>query len=381
MTGKNENVNYKPMFLLSAMFMGIIGSGFMSKEDLPVQNVPSIMQQKESMKLSVEAPVHMAAGDVTSVNKIVSTVMKDKLPAMVTPVLKSKEGLTSIYQLGDYEVTLENFDLKKSSEQEIFVSVRKVDSGVTAKESNLVLTTVNEDQASADLGTEVVTTYKLKVNVTDEVKPVVVVSQDEATITEGDEFDAESYFESATDNVDGELTHETDSDVDSETPGVYTVTYRAKDKAGNEGSASVTITVEEKEEPVVEEATYETAISGGATGSTSGMNLSGSSIADAALAQIGVGQDCTALVSNALAAQGIYYQGYPAGYMSLGTVVSAAEAQPGDILYYANGGTGYAHVAIYLGNGQAVHGGWHGSTTVVDSAYVGSGPVFIHVGQ
>lgn len=375
MTGKNENVNYKPMFLLSAMFMGIIGSGFMSKEDLPVQNVPSIMQQKESMKLSVEAPVHMAAGDVTSVNKIVSTVMGDKLPAMVTPVLKSNEGLTSVYQLQDYEVTLENFDLKKSSEQEIFVSVRKVDSGVAAKESNLVLTTVSEDNAPTELGNEVVSTYKMVVNVTDEVKPVIKIVQDEDTITEGDSFDAESYFESAIDNVDGELTHETDSDVDSETPGVYTVTYRATDKAGNESSASVTITVEEKEEPVVEAVAY----SGASAGSA--ISVSGSSVASAALAQVGVTQDCTALVSNALAAAGISFHGYPAAYMSLGTVVSAAEAQPGDILYYANGGTGYAHVAIYLGNGQAVHGGWHGSTTVVDSAYVGSGPVFIHIAQ
>lgn len=32
-------------------------------------------------------------------------------------------------------------------------------------------------------------------------------------------------------------------------------------------------------------------------------------IASAALAQLGVGQDCTALASNALAAQGIYFHG------------------------------------------------------------------------
>ena len=38
-----------------------------------------------------------------------------------------------------------------------------------------------------------------------------------------------------------------------------------------------------------------------------------------------------------------------------------------------------AHIAVYIGNGQAVHGGWHGSGTVISSAYCGSGPVFIHV--
>jgi len=107
----------------------------------------------------------------------------------------------------------------------------------------------------------------------------------------------------------------------------------------------------------------------------------GATIASAALAQVGVSQDCTALASNALAAAGINYHGWPAGYLSLGRTISAAEAQPGDLLYYADGGAGLAHIAVYIGNGQAVHGGWNGFTTTVFSAYVGSGPVFIAMGH
>ncbi len=90
----------------------------------------------------------------------------------------------------------------------------------------------------------------------------------------------------------------------------------------------------------------------------------GATIAAAAYAQIGVGQDCTALATNALAAAGINYHGWPAGYLSLGRTVSAAEAQPGDLAYYQNGGAGMAHIAVYVGNGMAVHGGWNGGTTV-----------------
>lgn len=101
------------------------------------------------------------------------------------------------------------------------------------------------------------------------------------------------------------------------------------------------------------------------------------SIASAALGQLGVYQDCTALVSNSLAAKGIYFHGWPADYMSLGSVTS--DPQPGDLIYYANGGTGAAHIAVYVGGGQAVHGGWLGNQTVKSSAYVGSGPVFIRV--
>ena len=105
----------------------------------------------------------------------------------------------------------------------------------------------------------------------------------------------------------------------------------------------------------------------------------GAAIYQAALSQVGTTQDCTMLVTNALKSVGINYHDWPAGYMSLGTTVSASEAQPGDLIYYADGGTGVAHIAVYAGNGQAVHGGWLGNQTVVNSADVGSGAVYIRV--
>ncbi|WAH99002.1 NlpC/P60 family protein [Arthrobacter sp. MMS18-M83] len=106
----------------------------------------------------------------------------------------------------------------------------------------------------------------------------------------------------------------------------------------------------------------------------------GAAIAAAAYAQLGVAQDCTALASNSLAAVGINFHGWPADYLSLGRTVSAAEAQPGDLVYYQNGGMGKAHIAVYVGNGMAVHGGWNGGTTALYSVNIGSGPVFIRVG-
>lgn len=123
-------------------------------------------------------------------------------------------------------------------------------------------------------------------------------------------------------------------------------------------------------------ATAQTAVQTAPKVASSGL---GAAIAAAAYAQLGVNQDCTMLVTNALAAVGIYYHGWPAGYMSLGHIVSAAAAQPGDLVYYQNGGMGIAHIAVYVGNGMAVHGGWEGGQTVLYSVNVGSGPVFIHV--
>ena len=121
----------------------------------------------------------------------------------------------------------------------------------------------------------------------------------------------------------------------------------------------------------------------GAAATTQGLSVAsgnGAAIAAAAYAQIGVSQDCTRLASNALAAAGINFHGWPAGYLSLGRTVGAGEARPGDLAYYRNGGTGLAHIAVYVGNGMAIHGGWNGGTTSLQSVNVGSGPVFIRVG-
>ena len=87
------------------------------------------------------------------------------------------------------------------------------------------------------------------------------------------------------------------------------------------------------------------------------------------------------LVSNALRAVGINFHGWPKDYLQLGHTVSASEAQPGDLIYYASNGMGQSHVAVYLGKGKAVHGGWNGGTTVSFSAHLptASSPVFIRV--
>ena len=65
------------------------------------------------------------------------------------------------------------------------------------------------------------------------------------------------------------------------------------------------------------------------------------------------------LVTNSLAAAGISFHDWPEGYLSLGTTTS--NPVPGDIIVYSG------HVAVYIGNGQAVHGGWLGSQTVVST--------------
>ena len=102
-------------------------------------------------------------------------------------------------------------------------------------------------------------------------------------------------------------------------------------------------------------------------------SVNSSAIAAAALNQVGASQDCTMLVTNALAAVGINFHGSPEQYLSLGRITSSPVA--GDIIVYSG------HVAIYLGNGQAVHGGWLGNQTVVGPVSCGNALIaYVHVG-
>ena len=158
------------------------------------------------------------------------------------------------------------------------------------------------------------------------------------------------------------------SEVKKETPAVSPKAEVKKETPAVAPKAEV-----KKETPVA------TAAPAAAATTQAASSNKGAAIYQAALAQLGRYQDCTMLVTNALKAVGINFHDWPAGYMRLGTVVPASQAQPGDLVYYANGGLGAAHIAVYAGNGQAVHGGWLGNQTALNSANVGSGAVYIRV--
>lgn len=91
----------------------------------------------------------------------------------------------------------------------------------------------------------------------------------------------------------------------------------------------------------------------------------GAALLAAAYGQVGVTQDCTAMVENALRSIGIQSGDLaPGQFFQFGTVVGSPA--PGDILISAG------HVGIYAGNGQMVSGGFNGNQTVVHPvSYVG----------
>jgi cell wall-associated NlpC family hydrolase len=101
------------------------------------------------------------------------------------------------------------------------------------------------------------------------------------------------------------------------------------------------------------------------------------SMVSAAYAQVGITQDCTAMVEKALGASGIRVGDLaPMQFMNHGKVVSTP--QPGDMVVQSG------HVGIFVGNGKVLSGGMNGvNETVVHplSWLTATGPVtFVRAG-
>ena len=135
--------------------------------------------------------------------------------------------------------------------------------------------------------------------------------------------------------------------------------------------AVVETTADEGEEAVAEEAAPAIPAGSGAPG-----------IANAALAQLGQFMDCTDLAQNSLAAVGLV-QAREAGGPDLGVQSFASfgavypynplSVAPGDLLVWP----GAPHVAVAVGGGQAVHGGWGGTVVLAGHQNHGAYPEYI----
>ncbi|MDO5750498.1 MAG: NlpC/P60 family protein [Rothia sp. (in: high G+C Gram-positive bacteria)] len=105
---------------------------------------------------------------------------------------------------------------------------------------------------------------------------------------------------------------------------------------------------------------------------------------------------CNQLVSQALYAAGISFDGFPVQFKSLGTIIDRKDAQPGDLIiwdrngFYWPAGSAYSgpqqHIALYIGNGRAIHGGFmeNGGVTVKEysadlSTPGASSPIYLRV--
>lgn len=81
------------------------------------------------------------------------------------------------------------------------------------------------------------------------------------------------------------------------------------------------------------------------------------------------GTDCSGFTMSVYAHFGYSLNRSSRDQIYNGTNIGIYEVQPGDLLFYNNGGSTIGHVAIYIGNGQIVHASTPRTGIIVSNAY------------
>ena len=219
----------------------------------------------------------------------------------------------------------------------------------------------SEDGTVNSSKTEEATTASVSSNITGEVKETVATASQEAVKEETEQKAAEVVETPVT------TTEATDT---TETPAETPAPEQTETPAPEQ-----TVT------PAPEQTTPAPEVQ--APAETPATSTLGQRISAEAQKLVGVtdGLWCTQVVQQALANAGVSdaYQLWPDQYAGQYGYYTN-DPQEGDLLYYNNGGRGVDHIAIYIGNGQAVHGNYEGKT-VIASAYLSTAasPQFIRV--
>ena len=251
----------------------------------------------------------------------------------------------------------------------------------------------SEDGTVNSSKTEEATTASVSSNITGEVKETVATASQEA-VKEETEQKAEEVVETPVTTTEVTDTTETPAETpapeQTETPAPeQTVTPAPEQTETPAPEQNVTPAPEQTETPAPEQtvtpAPEQTtpAPEVQAPAETPATSTLGQRISAEAQKLVGVtdGLWCTQVVQQALANAGVSdaYQLWPDQYAGQYGYYTN-DPQEGDLLYYNNGGRGVDHIAIYIGNGQAVHGNYEGKT-VIASAYLSTAasPQFIRV--
>ena len=235
----------------------------------------------------------------------------------------------------------------------------------------------SEDGTVNSSKTEEATTASVSSNITGEVKETVATASQEA-VKEETEQKAEEVVETPVTTTEATDTTETPAET---TAPEQTETLAPEQTVTPAPEQTETPAPEQTVTPAPEQTTPAPEVQ--APAETPATSSLGQRISAEAQKLVGVtdGLWCTQVVQQALANAGVSdaYQLWPDQYAGQYGYYTN-DPQEGDLLYYNNGGRGVDHIAIYIGNGQAVHGNYEGKT-VIASAYLSTAasPQFIRV--
>ena len=235
----------------------------------------------------------------------------------------------------------------------------------------------SEDGTVNSSKTEKATTASVSSNITGKVKETVATASQEAVKEETEQKAAEVVETPVTTT---EATDTTETPAETPAP-EQTETPAPEQNVTPAPEQTETPAPEQTVTPAPEQTTPAPEVQ--APAETPATSTLGQRISAEAQKLVGVtdGLWCTQVVQQALANAGVSdaYQLWPDQYAGQYGYYTN-DPQEGDLLYYNNGGRGVDHIAIYIGNGQAVHGNYEGKT-VIASAYLSTAasPQFIRV--
>ena len=249
----------------------------------------------------------------------------------------------------------------------------------------------SEDGTVNSSKTENATTASVSSNITGEVKETVTTVSQEAVKQETEEKAVVDETPVQTEEVKTETTTDTTTDT-TETPEAPVAPEQTPEQnptPAPEAPAAPEQTPEQNPTPAPEApaAPEQTPAPAPEETVTPAPEQTASSLGDrissSAQGLVGVtdGLWCTQVVQQALANAGVSdaYQLWPDQYQGVyGYYTDSPQA--GDLIYYNNGGRGVDHIAVYIGNGQAVHGNYNGKTVIASAYQNGMGnPQYIRV--
>lgn len=336
--------------------------------------------------IALTAPLHVFAADETATQSLaVYSIDINDANAMDT----LKQQAIDSYVKANGSVKADDIDASAS-----FISVE----GLSLNHTGLQTVSIslqpavytNDEHTTSTL--QQAWTTSAAVTVTSAGASRVVLKQDEVTVDYQSNFSyADNIAILSTSSGSLPVIQETDN-VDVNTEGTYTCTVTAIDERGQKTTVSYSVVVKKPaevvraeeeaaqkaaeeaaaqeaarkaaEEAAAQQAAQEAAAAAAATTTTTvsanvAANPTGSSIADYALSFAGSayvyggsspsGFDCSGFTQYVYAAFGYSLPRTSYGQEAAGTIVSVADAQPGDLVTY-NG-----HAGIYIGNGQMVN--------------------------
>ena len=195
----------------------------------------------------------------------------------------------------------------------------------------------------------------VNIEIEDTSAPIISKNTEIIEIVKGMPFTLSNYV-SAYDTIDGDIEVTYSGDLDTNNVGTYDLSLIATDSNNNSTTDNLQVKVIQKY--------FDTtaAYSGGTITTQSATTPLAQAIVDAATSYLGIsGVSCDTLVRMALSKAGAstdYFSGQ-----------RVYDPLPGDIIYYSVNSLGTSsHVAVYIGENMAVHGGWLSNQDVVIAA-------------